>query len=298
MVPFNDFNPPMHAGTDTATGDRPAAPEQGDALYVCCLARARFISSIRGTGVDGEHALELIPVRDVVAVVSVVRADDFRGTTADVRMRDLNWIGPRVCRHEKIVELAMRSSPVVPARFATLFSSRASLLAWLETHHVAIGHALDRFAEHQEWAVKGTMDKCKAEGRLVAAALARGARAVSPGTRYLEERRIRAAIGRELSVWVKERCERMARQLLDHAVEIRERTVRPAGTEGEGTPILNWAFLIASESVGEFRACIERINAAQAEHGIVIGCSGPWPPYSFCPSFDTDLRPALQGEEA
>jgi hypothetical protein len=286
MACLNDFHTAMPVSPGAATGG---------AVYLFCLARADAISGVDGAGVDGQRPLDIVRKRDVVAVVSTVNVDDFSGPAAEARMQDLSWIAPRACRHEQVVELVMRSSPVVPARFATLFSSRATLLAWLETHHAAISQALDRFADHQEWAVKGTLDRRQAEAPLIAAALARSALSASPGARYLEERRIRAGIGQELNAWRKELCERIAGELREHAVEFRERAVGPQLSDDDGTPILNWAFLILSARVGEFRACIERMNAGLPEQGVTIDCSGPWPPYSFCPAFDADAPTEGQG---
>ncbi len=280
MACLNDFHPATHASSVAAGG--------GDAVYLFCLARTDAIPGVAGAGMDGQRPLDIIRQQDVVAVVSAVNVDDFAGPAAEARMQDLSWIAPRACRHEAVVELVMRSCPIVPARFATLFSSRATLLAWLETQHAAIAQALDRFADHQEWAVKGALDKPRAEAPLIAAALARSALPASPGARYLEEKRIRAGIGQELNAWRKELCERIAGELREHAADFRERAVGPQLSDDDGTPILNWAFLISSERVGEFRACVERANAAHAEQGLAIDCSGPWPPYSFCPAFDAD----------
>jgi hypothetical protein len=258
-------------------------------LYLYCLARGGALAAIDGPGVDGEHSLGLIPFKDVVAVVGTVRVDDFCGPSAEARMRDLAWMGPRACRHEEVIERAMRGSPVVPARFATLFSSGETMATWLETHHDAISRALDRFADSEEWAVRGTLDRRKAEARFVAAALARqeGVLSSSPGRRYFEERRIQAGIGQELDAWLREVSAGMARALLDHAAEFREREVVSGGEPNEeGARILNWAFLVSRSGVDDFSARIQRINAEHAEHGLVLDLSGPWPPYSFCPSLE------------
>ncbi len=261
------------------------------ALYLYCLARPEALAAIDGPGVDGERPLELIPFRDIAAVVSAVGVDDFLGPPAEARMRDLAWVGPRVCRHEEVIERAMRVSPVVPARFATLFSSRETMATWLETHHDAISRALDRFADHEEWAVKGTLDRRKAEARFVAAALARqeGVLSSSPGRRYFEERRIQAGIGQEIDAWLKEVSAGIGRALLDHAVDFREReVVSGAGPDEAGARILNWAFLVPRGSVGDFEARVQRISAEHALHGLVLDLSGPWPPYSFCPSLEPE----------
>jgi len=260
------------------------------ATYLYCLARSGALAAIDGPGLDAEHPLDLIRFKDIVAVVSTVRADDFVGAPAEARMSDLAWVGPRACRHEAVIERAMRVSPVVPARFAALFSSREILAAWLDAHHDAISSALDRFADHEEWAVKGTLDRRKAEARFLDAALARqgGALSSSPGRRYFEERRIQAGIGQELDAWLKEVSAGIARALLDHAVELREREVVSGGAPDEaGARILNWAFLVPRGSVGDFGAQVQRINAEHALYGLALDLSGPWPPYSFCPSLDS-----------
>ncbi len=259
------------------------------ALYLYCLTRSGTLAAIDGPGVDGEGPLEMIPFKDVVAVVSAVGVDDFLGPPAEARMKDLAWVGPRACRHEEVVERAMRVSPVVPARFATLFSSREILTTWLEAHHDALSLALDRFAGHEEWAVKGRLDRHKAEARFVAAALAQqeGVLSSSPGRRYLEERRIQAGIGHELDAWLREVSAGIARALLEHAVELREREVVDGGApDEEGARILNWAFLVPRSRLDDFGARIQQINAEHAPHGLVFDLSGPWPPYSFCPSLE------------
>ena len=266
-----------------------AIPEGGEAVYLYCLARGvGEPPAIEGPGVDGERVLNLIPFRDVAAVVSVVNVDDFCGPAAEARMKDLAWVAPRACRHETVVEAVMRASPVMPARFGTLFSSRERLIAWLAIHYVAISRALDRLGDHEEWAVKGRLNRRAAEAPLLAAALARSVASASRGARYLEERRIRAGIGQDLNAWLQTLCERVAGQLREHAVEFRERTVGSKASEEEGVPILNWAFLVPCESVGDFRATVQRITATHAEHGVVLDCSGPWPSYSFCPSLEAE----------
>lgn len=260
----------------------------GQALYVFCVARVDFLTTIDGAGVHGDDRLQLIPFRDLVAVVSTVSVDDFCGPVAEARLKDLAWVGPRACRHEAVVERVMRSSPIVPARFATLFSSRERLEAWLETHHAAISGTLDRVAGHEEWAVKGRLDKQNAEARLFAAALERDCRTLSPspGARYLEEHRIRARVGQELDSWVKEVCDRVATELLVHAAEFRERAIVPEALVADDIGVLNWAFLVARRTVGDFSASVQRTNGELGEQGLVLEVSGPWPPYSFCPPLE------------
>ena len=67
---------------------------------------------------DGHHPLSVFRrFQNLCAVLSEVRLEDFCGGAAELRMRDLAWVGPRALRHEAVVEEVMRHSPVLPARF-------------------------------------------------------------------------------------------------------------------------------------------------------------------------------------
>lgn len=271
----------------TGASDAAAGSRARDALYVFGVANANLLT-IDHSGVNVEDRLELVPFGDLVAVAATVRVDDFCGPAAEARLKDPTWISVHACHHEAVVERVMRTSPIVPARFATLFSSRANLVEWLNKHHTAISDTLDQVAGHEEWAVKGALEKQKAEARLLVAALERerGTLSTSPGARYLKEQRLRAGVGQELEVWLKQVRDRAAAALLAHAAQFRERIVIPGSWVGEGIGILNWAFLVARPRGSEFEATVRGINQETGEHGFLLTVSGPWPPYSFCPPLE------------
>jgi len=275
---------------DALVGTDPAATEPvGDrVLYVYCLGNAAALGGVAPDGLDDGRAVALVTHGSIGALVSPVAADEFCGAEAEERMKDLGWIGPRACRHEEVVERALLSSPVVPLRFATLFSSPATLVAWLARNEPAIRAALDRFATHQEWAVKGRLDRSRAEAPVLAEALARNVSGATAGARYLQERRVRTQIGHEVSAWVRERCREIAAAVSAHAVEARDRGLGAAQAAGAEALIFNWAFLVPVASVVAFQACVEGFNTALAERGLSVEWSGPWPPYSFTPALDGD----------
>lgn len=268
-----------------APGPVPAA---GEALYLYCLTRFGSLPDIEGPGVDGEHPLSLVPFRDVAAVVSVVRVDDFCGAEAEARMKDLPWVGSRVQCHHQIVEHAMRHSAVVPLPFAVLFSSRERLLAWVGQNHDAISRALDRFTGHEEWAVKGTLDRQRAEAGLASTALRGAPGSTASGARYLEERASRAAAGRELDAWLRDVVGAITGELSACAAEFREREIPAWAAEDQGIPVVNWAFLVPRSARDALAARIGSINAVYADRGLTLHLSGPWPPYSFCPSLEPE----------
>jgi hypothetical protein len=171
------------------------------ALYLFCFARSNLVGELQGAGVDGQHPLSVFRrFPDLCAVLSEVALEDFCGPLVELQMQQLAWVGPRACRHEDVVEKVMRHSPVLPARFGTLFSTLESLGEFLARHRKAISQFLDKVALQEEWSVKGLLDRGHAGQALVAESMAarQGQLAVlPPGTRYFQEQLIRAGAEKE-----------------------------------------------------------------------------------------------------
>ena len=146
-------------------------------LYLYCLARIDRLppSPLWGQGLDGQNSLAVAIFQDLVAVWSPVPVEDFCGPEAEARMLDLTWIGPRVIRHQEVVAGVMRHSPVLPARFGTIFSSLANLEKVLQRHYDTIAGFLQRITDQEEWAVKGLLDRPGAQEKLFSLKLAREA---------------------------------------------------------------------------------------------------------------------------
>ncbi len=264
----------------------------GEAVYLFCIARFGCLPTIEGRGIDGGHPVSLWTFRDIAAVFSMVSVEEFLGPSAESRMRDLAWIGPRARRHEEVIEQGMNHSPVLPARFGTLFSSMESLSKVLGKRYDTISSFLDRIDGKEEWAVKVLMDRAKAKDKLFSTMLAREERRLvllSPGVRYFQEQRIRASVEKELASWLKETGKKIAANLNRHASYFCERKALPRGILGNDLDmVMNWAFLAPRSSVLDFRVLIDQANADYARRGLIFKCSGPWPPYSFCPSLELE----------
>lgn len=266
---------------DSAVG----TPARG--FYLFCLARSSLVPAVAGEGLDGRAPLLSQRFLDIAAVVTLVSVDDFCGPEAESRMQDLSWVGPRACRHEEVIERVMGLSPVLPARFGTLFSSAASLEKWLGEHYGAVTEFLDQVGDKQEWAVKGLLDRGKARDEILSTRLANESESLaslSPGRRYLQEQRIRSGAEKELNGWLKELSKGIANDLRRNSLDFRERRVLSSKGAPDGRGILwNWAFLVPRGEVAEFRLRIERVNAEYGSRGLVLELNGPWPPYSFSP---------------
>jgi hypothetical protein len=262
-------------------------------LYLFCLARLnRLPLPLEGKGLDGQSPLEVADFQDLAAVWSPVAVEDFSGPDAAERLRDLAWIGPRIIRHQEVVVGVMRHSPVLPARFGTIFSSATNLIKLLQEHEDAITGFLDRVADREEWAVKGLLDRSGAKGKLFSLKQAREAErlgALSPGKRYFQEQRLWADCDQELQRWLQEVCRKLWGDLRDYAAEARERRLLSREATGNDKDmVLNWAFLVPEKASAGFQARIREANAQYSERGLVFECTGPWPPYSFTPALDLE----------
>jgi len=262
------------------------------AIYLFCFARRHRLPVLEVPGLDHRHPVSLWPFKDIVAVLGMSSIEDFCGPEAENRMKDLAWIGPRACRHEKVVEEAMRRSPAFPARFGTIFSSFDALEKLLDVHYDEISRFLDKAAGKDEWAVKGLLNRAQArrsfsnlmlskeEGRLAS---------LSPGKRYLSEQQIRSSADRELKSWLQGVIKGIGDDLCRHSSEFCERKVLSLDIEAMDM-VLNWAFWVAREDSDDFRAGVDRANKQNDRQGLLLQLSGPWPPYSFLPSLDMDDR--------
>ena len=261
---------------------------KGEGIYLFCLARPHVPPVLNVSGLDDRYPVLPWTFGDILAILSKVSLEEFCGPLAESRMQNLSWVGPRACRHQEVIEHVMRHSPVLPARFGTIFSSPESLERLVKMHYDAISRFLDQVADKEEWAVKGLMDRAKAKEELLPVILARegGALAsLSPGVRYFQEQRIRAGAEKELNLWLKEICKRVANDLSQYAADFYERKVLSREATGmDGDMVLNWAFLVPRSATTDFRKRIGRANTDHAQQGLVFELSGPWPPYSFCPS--------------
>lgn len=258
--------------------------EEG-AIYLYCFARPDLLPAIEAKGLDGKSPLSLQPFLEVTAVIGRVPIEEFIGPEAESRMQDLAWMGPRVCRHEEVIEEVIRQSPVLPARFGTIFSSKETLDSYLKENYEAISKFLDYVADKEEWGVRGMMDRVRVKEKHFSILLAEQERfltSLPPGRRYFQEKRLQSDLEKKLNLWLEEVLGKVRNHLSYLASDFFERKVLSrTATESEKDMIANWAFLLPQRAFGNFRARIDQINLEYDQEGLAFELSGPWPPYSF-----------------
>jgi hypothetical protein len=166
-----------------------------------------------------------------------------------------------------------------------------SLKDLLKVHGKTILNCLDQVADKQEWAVKGLIEMARSKQNLVSeitAAEAQRLALLPPGARYFQEKRIHNHAGSELNCRLKEIYKEIADDLSALASDVYPGRLLPKDASGTDMDMfMNTAYLVPLNCVKDFHARVDRANAVYAQNGLVFKLSGPWPPYSFGPSFET-----------
>jgi hypothetical protein len=267
----------------------PMEKDQGEAIYLYCLARSGLPQLGCKSGPDEMPPLFRYTFQALTAVVSVVSLKEFCGPDAEARLQDLSWIGPRACWHEAVVEEAMRYSPIFPVPFGAIFSSSGKLQDFLRCRHDQIVSFLDQVAGREEWAVKGLLDTTRAKQSFFSEILNStlpDRKTLTPGRRYFEEKRLLKQMEKEWQLRLESIGKELADDLSRHASAFCRRQIFSREASGtDAAMILNWAFLVHRNLLPAFHACFDQNNARYRDLGLHLQLSGPWPPYSFCPKF-------------
>src|ERR1035441_8001956 len=117
------------------------------AYYLYCLTPGGRDTRVSAIGVDGQGPVHLRACGEIAAALSEVGLAEFCGESAEARLQDLAWLGPRVCRHEAVIEELMSRTPVLPARFATLFTSFDNVRQSVLAHQEAIAGFFARLGD-------------------------------------------------------------------------------------------------------------------------------------------------------
>ena len=258
--------------------------DRQELVYLYCFAQLARIGELSVTAIDPRHPLMNSGQGDLAAIWSAVDREMFCGEEAQARLENPAWLAAGACRHEAVVEEAMRRSPVFPVRFASLFDSPASLEEFMAKHHNQIASTLSQLDSRLEYAVKGYLDRPLALTGLRAGLELEPEQPKSPGTRYLMQKRLESEAEQQLQQWVEDACLASALRLQKCSDGFRERKAVVLSDSDGMTLLLNWAFLFAPEAESVFRATLAQLNSENAGKGLSFVLSGPFPPYSFAHS--------------
>jgi hypothetical protein len=259
-------------------------------LYLYCLTRADVLLSRGEKGIKPGISLSFQTFGNIAAVFQIVPLIDFLGERGKQNLSDPDWVGPRIIQHEEVIETVMAGSSVVPARFGTIFSTSENLKCFLHRNQKRIMDFLDDISGKSEWAVKGILDRNLARKKIASEIIQKEyalLSVLSAGKRYFEEKKISSQADAALKIWLGETFSKVCNDFQHHASRFCERKAQ-SQKENNADIVINWAYLVSLGSFKEFEKQVIEESSIYKKNGLTFQLSGPWPPYSFSPSFEME----------
>jgi hypothetical protein len=246
------------------------------AVYLYALGRATDFAAASWT----TEPIQVVSVGELVALIAEVPTDAYAVSEPPTDEEQQTRIA-QVVRHDAIVVAAHERGPVVPVRFGAIFSSDATLLAWLEPQLAQVQEFLVRLIDHGEWVVRAKLDVDKAVTWLLETHPAWTPQyetlPASPGARYLQEKRLRTAAEPAARQAAQEVTTAMLRQLSD-GLTMTELPPRA----GE---IVAAAVLVPRERFEQFAELPDFVEPLLGPTGVSVSVTGPWPAFHNAPTF-------------
>mgnify|MGYP005843642233 CR=1 FL=1 len=261
-------------------------------LYLYCLSLKGAIPLSDKNGIDGKNPLFLLSYRSLRALVSHVSFEDYNEEALKGYMGDLNWLAPRVRRHQEIIAYAMDFQPVIPARFCTIYRGAERVRELMRTHYQNLLSFLNFIRDKEEWGVKvyaeeSLLRKAVESSSQPLRALDEKISSALPGEGYFLKKKREEVVRQEIARLLDELSDEVYQEALSLSVEgKRNRLLSKEATGKEQEMLLNGAFLIKKKDAGPFK---DKLNALMERHrdcGLILEVSGPWPPYNFCPQLE------------
>jgi Gas vesicle synthesis protein GvpL/GvpF len=257
-----------------------SATESAEAWWTYCIMREAdaVAEPLVLEGVEPGTAVETISDSGLAAVVSPVPLPEYGDERLRVRLEDLSWVERTARRHEDVLDAALCGSTIVPLRLCTLYRTRDGVRRLLREQRTALEEGLSRVNGCLEWGVKLFVDPRMGE----AESFSDEASPESRGVAYLQRRQSERALAEEASE-VRARCVEVVHQRLEGLARasVANPPQRPEVHGRELAMLLNGAYLIERDRIGEVREAVEGLQEEWCSLGFTIELTGPWPPYNF-----------------
>ena len=99
-------------------------------------------------------SVEKVVCSGLTALVEPVADGDFAPDALEVSLGSLDLVARTARKHEALLEAAMASGPVLPARLCTLFKDTGAVLRSLTDNHPRLSSMLGRLRHRSEWGLK------------------------------------------------------------------------------------------------------------------------------------------------
>ncbi|MDX2147400.1 MAG: GvpL/GvpF family gas vesicle protein [Planctomycetota bacterium] len=308
----------------------PAGQSRGSLVYLFAVVNEGMTLARGASGLEPGDRLDVIrigkdPGAGLAAVASRVPMERFVGPEADANLADLAWLSPRVERHHAVIQ-SLRPAAVVPVRFGVVFSSEEALSTRLLEHAEELRRALVHLEGRAECAIRVYVDGSVGRssprpspaqtigGPVNGLANGHGAPPAG-GAGYLARKRQMQASGvaagslRDGAMRDASPVDAAARALITLGERLGTRCLEAkplrasafggstlAPEEGASIRTFSTAVLVEPAACDEVQQAVRTLSEELTPNGVRLECSGPWPPYSFCPSLAGGATAVTEGQ--
>lgn len=244
-------------------------------------------------GIDEKQGVITVACQGLEAVVSKVSLEEFASNEVQRKAQeDLGWIKEKALAHERVVEEAMRKKDkilsLIPMRFGIIFKDKAGLEERLSKDYSKIKEVLNRIRGKEEWGVKVYLkDKATFKQRIKEGSKAikekeKEIASLPEGAAYFMEEELKEVISKEMEGELNNMAQRLFERLGKQAAASTKNKILGKELTGKKEPmILNAAYLILKEKIGDFKKEADDLNQEMEGKGYYLEFSGPWPVYNF-----------------
>jgi hypothetical protein len=177
---------------------------------------------------------------------------------------------------------------VLPFKFGTVFENEANVEKLLKVNNIEFKAVLASLDGKEEWGLKIYCNSeyfkdalCRGNERI--AEIDKEILAAGKGKAFFLKKKkdeiIKDVINEKISEYTKDCFER----LKVTAVDTKINNILPKEvTEKQEDMVLNTAFLINKERLKGFVNVLAYLKTKYLNKGLILDCTGPWPPYNFC----------------
>jgi hypothetical protein len=241
-----------------------------------------------GLDCDG---IQLLERGGLAAVVARVPVAEFTTEALQARLGNPAGLESIVRMHNAVIGAVHQRQAILPAKLGAVYADLEDVAWAMEQRHDALSAQLERVDQCDEWAVHVYVDRPTMRAHLIAEQASDPVQqqlaAAGPGRAYLLRRKLADSLAAKTAQILDDIAEAAYRRLALLAVEAQaERPASPSGDADGEVEVLRAALLVRRERREELvagaRAC------AGERPGLRCTSSGPWPPYSFAASPESD----------
>lgn len=223
----------------------------------------------------------------LAAIVSSVPAEKYNEEALEESVQDPQWLESRVTGHEQIIQYVMKSFPVIPMKFCTIFHAPERINQLITEREDEFGKILAGIDGKEEWGLKmyynpGVLRKHMEKTSERIKETRERAESKGEGAAYFMRKKMDELIAEEVgnkaadvAAGVHGELEQMAREA---------KLNRLLGSEVTGRleiMALNAVYFLDRHDVARLKEKVEDLSNRYRDMGFEFILTGPWPPYNF-----------------